>query len=110
MLSFITNNDRGDSVEVYSQRTKDLLGEIYQGKDGCYFFWAKPIKYTYSCEELLMVTQKIEELDAEWAYFINNQLDQSRDDGYSRIDLIGQNGNDGLHYEEVCDYSVSGGC
>lgn len=102
-LSFITNKDRGETIEVYGRAGK-FVGELYQGRSGAYYFWVKVDRYAFSPEELGAISNKINELDNEWLFFVNSHLDQAREDyspDYSRMDVIGQNGNDGLHYEEV---------
>lgn len=98
-LMFNLNKERGDVVEVFG-RGECHIGDIYQGRNGAHYLWVRNLKYAFDPNELSLIANRIETLDEDWLYLINSRLDQAREyDGqYSRMDIIGQNGNDGLHY------------
>ena len=87
---------RDGLYRVYYSPNGKYIGEYVQEVDGFYIFY--PVKDAYfgawSGEVLRCMADDLEKLNATYTFQIDH------DPRISRIDIVGQNGNTGEHYDK----------
>jgi hypothetical protein len=105
---FISRSDVGFKkygTTLHEERTKKMKG-LYKYLNDVQEELMDAILYIQSCKEEIQEVsdkssvEKIEDIEVDYEYLSPCSLHDLHDIDEDRMNVIGQNGNDGLHYEE----------
>ena len=105
---FISRSDVGFKkygTTLHEERTKKMKG-LYKYLNDVQEELMDAILYIQSCKEEIQEVsdkssvEKIEDIEVDYEYLSPCSLHDLNDIDEDRMNVIGQNGNDGLHYEE----------
>lgn len=105
---FISRSDVGFKkygTTLHEERTKKMKG-LYKYLNDVQEELMDAILYIQSCKEEIQeaneqdVLEKIKDIEVDYEYMTPCSLYDLQDVDEDRMNIIGQNGNDGLHYEE----------